>query len=393
MRVTALFALILLLTQPFVATAQTPIPTPTPTPPPTALPPIPAAPAVAARSYILMDFSSGEVLVEREADAQMDPASITKLMTAYVVFSELRKGQLTLDDMVPVSERAWRTGGSRTFVQVGTRVRLEDLVRGMIIQSGNDASVALAEHVAGSEPAFAELMNEYARRLGMVNTNFRNSNGLPAEQHYSSARDIAILAAAIIREFPEFYQFYSEREFTFNNITQRNRNQMLWRDPSVDGMKTGMTDAAGYCLVSSAQRDGMRLISVLLGTASAKVRADATQGLLNWGFRFYESHRLYARGQQVTATRVWKGDNDTLALGLSEDLWITVPRGRYDKLQATMELDTPVLAPLGAGDEVGRLRVVLEGRTLADRPLYPLQQVDEGGFVRRAIHAVLLWFE
>jgi serine-type D-Ala-D-Ala carboxypeptidase (penicillin-binding protein 5/6) len=391
MRVTALFALILLLVQPFAALAQTPVPTPTP--PPAALPPIPAAPAVAARAYILKDFNSGEVLVEREADAQMDPASITKLMTAYVVFSELRKGQLTLDDMVPISERAWRTGGSRTFVQVGTRVRLEDLIRGMIIQSGNDASVALAEHVAGSEPAFAELMNEYARRLGMLNTNFRNSNGLPAEQHYSSARDIAILAAAIIREFPEFYQFYSEREFTFNNITQRNRNQMLWRDPSVDGMKTGMTDAAGYCLVSSAQRDGMRLISVLLGTASAKIRADATQGLLNWGFRFYESHRLYARGQQVTTTRVWRGDSDTLALGLSDDLWITVPRGRYDKLQATMELNTPVLAPLDAGNEVGRLRVVLEERTLADRPLYPLRPVPEGSFVRRAMHAVLLWFE
>ena len=391
MRVTPLFALILLLVQPFAATAQTPIPTPAPAP--AALPPIPAAPAVAARAYILLDFSSGEVLVEREADERMDPASITKLMTAYVVFSELRKGQMTLDDLVTISERAWRTGGSRTFIEVGTRVRLEDLVRGMIIQSGNDASVALAEHTAGSEPAFAELMNEYARRLGMANTNFRNSNGLPAENHYSSARDIAILASAIIREFPEFYQFYSEREFTFNNITQRNRNQMLWRDPTVDGMKTGMTDAAGYCLVSSAQRDGMRLVSVLLGTSSAKVRADATQSLLNWGFRFYESHRLYARGQQVTTTRVWKGEIETLALGLSEDLWITMPRGRYDKLQATMELDTPVLAPLGAGDEVGRLRVVLEGRTLADRPLYPLQPVDVGGFVRRAMHAVLLWFE
>jgi len=300
---------------------------------------------------------------------------------------------MTLDDLVTISERAWRTGGSRTFIEVGTRVRLEDLVRGMIIQSGNDASVALAEHTAGSEPAFAELMNEYARRLGMANTNFRNSNGLPAENHYSSARDIAILASAIIGEFPEFYQFYSEREFTFNNITQRNRNQMLWRDPTVDGMKTGMTDAAGYCLVSSAQRDGMRLISVLLGTSSAKVRADSTQSLLNWGFRFYESHRLYARGQQVTTTRVWKGEIETLALGLSEDLWITVPRGRYDKLQATMELNTPVIAPLGTEDEIGRLRVVLEGRALADRPLHPLQAVADGGFLRRAMHAVLLWFE
>jgi serine-type D-Ala-D-Ala carboxypeptidase (penicillin-binding protein 5/6) len=309
--------------------------------PAAALPPVPAAPAVPARAFILLDFNSGEVLAEKDADVSMDPASITKLMTAYSVFSELRKGQMNLDDLVTISERAWRTGGSRTFVEVGTRVRVEDLIRGMIVQSGNDASVALAEHTAGTEAAFAELMNEYARRLGMVNTSFRNATGLPAQEHYSSARDIGILASAIIREFPEFYQLYSEREFTFNNITQRNRNHMLWRDPSVDGMKTGMTSAAGYCLVSSAQRDGMRLVSVLLGTNGAKARADATQSLLNWGFRFYESHRLYAARQPVTTARLWKGQIDALDVGLSEDLWVTVERGRYDLMQASMEIQAP----------------------------------------------------
>lgn len=372
------------LSTPLTASAQQPQAT---------LPPVPAAPAVPARGYILLDFNSGEVLAEKAADERMDPASITKLMTAYAVFSELRKERMALDDLVTISERAWRTGGSRTFIEVGKRIAVEDLVRGMIIQSGNDASVALAEHTAGTEATFADLMNEYARQLGMHNTNFRNATGLPSENHYSSARDIAILASAIIREFPHFYQFYSEREFTFNDITQRNRNQMLWRDPTVDGMKTGMTDAAGYCLVASAQREGMRLISVVLGTSSAKSRADATQGLLNWGFRFYESHRLYAAGQPVTTARLWKGELDTLDLGLSDDLWVTVPRGRYDMMEASMELESPLFAPLAPEDAVGRVRVSLDGRMLAERALHPLARSPEGGFLRRAMHSVLLWFE
>ena len=385
MRSISILCLVLILfSPPLAAIAQQPA---------SLLPPVPAAPAVAARGYILLDFNSGEVLTEKDADASMDPASITKLMTAYVVFSELSKGQMRLDDLVTVSERAWRTGGSRTFIEVGSRVSVEDLLRGMIIQSGNDASVALAEHTAGSEAAFAELMNEYARRLGMMNSNFRNANGLPAEDHYSSARDIALLASAIIREFPEFYQFYSEREFTFNNITQRNRNKMLWRDPSVDGMKTGMTDAAGYCLVASAEREGMRLISVLLGTSSAKARADATQSLMNWGFRFYESHRLYAAGEAVTSARIWKGEQDTLDLGLTEDLWVTVPRGRYDAMQASLELQSPLVAPLAPEDMVGRIKVSLEDEPLAERPLHPLARSMEGGLARRALHSVLLWFE
>jgi D-alanyl-D-alanine carboxypeptidase (penicillin-binding protein 5/6) len=372
------------LSAPLTASAQQPQAT---------LPPVPAAPAVPARGYILLDFNSGEVLAEKDADGRMDPASITKLMTAYAVFSELRKERMALDDLVTISERAWRTGGSRTFIEVGKRIAVEDLIRGMIIQSGNDASVALAEHTAGTEATFADLMNEYARQLGMHNTNFRNATGLPSENHYSSARDIAILASAIIREFPHFYQFYSEREFTFNDITQRNRNQMLWRDPTVDGMKTGMTDAAGYCLVASAQREGMRLISVVLGTSSAKARADATQGLLNWGFRFYESHRLYAAGQPVTTARLWMGELDTLDLGLSEDLWVTVPRGRYDMMEASMELESPLFAPLAPEDAVGRVRVSLDGRMLADRALHPLANSPEGGVLRRAMHSVLLWFE
>jgi serine-type D-Ala-D-Ala carboxypeptidase (penicillin-binding protein 5/6) len=361
--------------------------------PQAARPPLPAAPAVPARAHLLLDFNSGEVLAEREADTPMDPASITKLMTAYAVFTELRKGQMALDDLVTISERAWRTQGSRTFVEVGTRVRVEDLLRGMIIQSGNDASVALAEHVAGSEEAFAELMNEYARRLGMRNTRFRNSTGLPSEEHYSSARDIAILARAIIREFPDYYGYYAEREFSYNNISQRNRNQMLWRDPTVDGMKTGMTDAAGYCLVSSAERDGMRLISVVLGTSGPKTRADATQSLFNWGFRFFESHRLYAAGEPVTKARLWKGEFDELELGLAEDLWVTVPRGRYEQMQASVEILSPLVAPLDSQDTVGQLRVNMEDRLLAERSLYPLAGSQEAGMVRRALHAVLLWFE
>ncbi|NHA15040.1 D-alanyl-D-alanine carboxypeptidase family protein [Thioalkalivibrio sp. XN279] len=360
---------------------------------PAMLPPVPAAPAVAARAHILVDFNSGAVLAENAADERMDPASITKLMTAYAVFSELRKGEMALDDMVTVSERAWRTGGSRMFIEVGTRVRIDQLIRGMIIQSGNDASVALAEHTAGTEAAFAQLMNEYARRLGMRNTNFRNATGLPAEDHYSSARDIALLAAAIIREFPEFYSLYSEREYTYNEITQRNRNKMLWRDPSVDGIKTGMTDAAGYCLVSSAERGDMRLISVLLGTSSDKARADATQALLNWGFRFFESHRVYAAGEPVTTARLWKGEVEELPLGLQQALWVTLPRGRYELIEATMELQTPLVAPVAPDDAVGRLRLTLEGESLADLQLYPLAHVAEGGLLRRALHSVQLWFE
>ncbi len=382
--ITALCVALSLLLAPLHASAQAD---------PAMLPPVPAAPSVAARSHILMDYHSGTVLAENAADERMDPASITKLMTAYAVFSELRKGEMKLDDMVTVSERAWRTGGSRMFIEVGTRVRVDQLIRGMIIQSGNDASVALAEYTAGTEAAFAELMNEYARRLGMRNTNFRNSTGLPAEDHYSSARDIALLAAAIIREFPEFYSLYSEREYTYNDITQRNRNKMLWRDPSVDGIKTGMTDAAGYCLVSSAERGEMRLISVLLGTSSDKARADATQALLNWGFRFYESHRVYAANEPVTTTRLWKGEVEELPLGLQEDLWVTLPRGRYEFIEATMELQSPLIAPVAPEEAVGRLRLTLEGQSLADLQLYPLARVAEGSLLQRAVDSVQLWFE
>jgi len=382
LKLLALFLFALLVPHPATAQAE-----------PASLPPVPAAPAVGARAHILLDLNSGAVLSENAADERMDPASITKLMTAYAVFSELRKGRMTLDEEVTVSERAWRTGGSRMFIEVGTRVPVEDLLRGMIIQSGNDASVALAEHTAGTEKAFADLMNEYARRLGMENTNFRNATGLPAENHYSSARDIGLLASAIIREFPEYYPLYSEREFTYNDITQRNRNRMLWRDPSVDGMKTGMTDAAGYCLVSSAEREGMRLVSVLLGTSSAKARADATQSLLNWGFRFYESHRLYAAGEPVTTARLWKGEIDTMELGLLQDLWVTLPRGHYDQLQASTEIPSPLLAPVQTDRAVGRLKVSIQDRMLADRELFPLVSSQEAGIVRRMLHAVQLWFE
>ena len=378
----AVLALLALLAP--AAFAQEPVPV---------IPPIPAAPEIPARGHILMDFHSGEVLTEQNADAAMDPASITKLMTAYAVFHELAKGKMSLDDQVLVSERAWRTQGSRTFIDVGSSVRLEDLVRGMIVQSGNDASVALAEHTAGTEEAFADLMNAYAQRLGMTGTSFRNATGLPSEDHYSTARDIALLASALIREFPDYYQYYSEREFTYNKITQRNRNALLWQDPTVDGLKTGMTDAAGYCLVTSARRDDMRLVSVVLGTSGPKVRAQASLSLLNWGFRFYETHRLYAAGQPVTTARVWKGSLELAELGLEQDLWITLPRGRYEQLQAAMELESPLLAPLEPGRSVGQLRLSLEDRTLAERSLHPLAPVPTGGVWRQAMDSVLLWLE
>ncbi len=360
---------------------------------PASPPPVPAAPAIPARAFVVMDARSGDVLAEKEADVPMDPASITKLMTAFAVFSELAKGNLSLDDMVTVSEKAWRTPGSRTFIEVGSRVRLEDLIRGMIIQSGNDASVALAEYVAGTEGAFAQLMNQYAAALGMANTHFVNATGLPADNHYSSARDIALLATAIVNRFPAYYRYYSEREFTYNDITQRNRNTLLWRDASVDGMKTGMTDAAGYCLVASALRDDMRLISVVLGTTGPKVRADASQALLNWGFRFFETHRLYAAGEAVTRVRVWKGETEQAGVGLDSDLWVTLPRGRYELVEAVAELESPLVAPLPAEDPVGQLRVTLDGTELALRPLRPLAAVPEGGFLRRAMDTVLLWME
>lgn len=347
-------------------------------------------PPIGARAYILLDFNTGQVLGESSADQRMEPASLTKLMTEYVVFTELRAGHIKLDDKVTISEHAWRTGGSRMFVNVNSQVPLKDLLQGMIIQSGNDASVALAEHVAGNEPAFAALMNQHARALGMKHSHFLNAPGLPDPDHYTTARDIATLTRAVIREFPEYYKWASQREFTYNNITQYNRNKLLARDPTVDGVKTGYTEGAGYCLVSSALRDGMRLISVVLGSKTPETRAHESLALLNFGFHFFESHRLYKGSDPLTTVRIWKGSVDNLPVGLAEDFYITVPRGHYDKLSASMDVNRIIVAPIAKGQAVGVVNLAMGEQTKLQRPLVALQNVPEGGVLRRMLDQVSL---
>jgi serine-type D-Ala-D-Ala carboxypeptidase (penicillin-binding protein 5/6) len=354
--------------------------------------PVPAAPNVAARSYLLMDYRSGSVLAEANADQRIEPASITKLMTEYVVFRELRAGNLQLTDEVSISERAWRTPGSRMFVEVGKRVPVEALLKGVIIQSGNDATVALAEHIAGSEETFAMLMNQHAARLGMTGTNFMNASGLPDSNHYMTARDIATLARALISEFPDLYQWHAQREYKFNDINQLNRNRLLWRDPSVDGLKTGHTSSAGYCLVASALRDDMRLISVVVGTSSEEARASESQALLNYGFRFFETHRLYEANRPLASPRIWKGATDTVPLGLQHDLYVTVPRGQYRQLKASLTLSEGMSAPAAKGQPFGTVNVVLGDEVLAEEPLLALDDVAEAGMLRRLTHSVLMLF-
>ncbi len=355
--------------------------------------PVPAPPKIAASGYLLKDFHSGRILAEENADQRLEPASLTKLMTAYVVFRELRDGNIRLDDEVLVSEKAWRTPGSRMFIEVGKKVTVEQLLKGMIIQSGNDASVALAEYVAGSEDAFANLMNEKAAQLGMNDTHFVNATGLPEPDHYTTPRDILKVAAATIREFPEMYRLYSEREYTFNKIRQRNRNGLLWRDESVDGMKTGHTKAAGYCLVASAKRNDMRLLSVVMGTASERARLDATQALLNYGFRFYDTHRLYGAGEVLSRVRVWKGEQEKVPLGLEQDLYVTIPRRQYKNLEANMRIDPQLTAPIRKGQILGRVEVSLAGEPVTEVPLVALRAVAEGGLMQTLKDSVLLWFE
>ncbi len=354
--------------------------------------PVPAAPGVSAKAYFLQDFHSGYVLAEENGDERLEPASLTKIMTAYVVSHELKEGHIHLDDKVRVSEKAWRTGGSRMFIEVGTEVSVEDLLKGMIVQSGNDASVALAEHVAGSEEAFAELMNREAKRLGMTNSHFVNATGLPDPNHYTTARDLARLSAALIRDFPDHYAWHSIHKFTYNNITQYNRNRLLWRDDSVDGVKTGHTSTAGYCLVASAKRDDMRLISVLMGAKSDSERASESQKLLNYGFRFYETHRLYEAAKPLSQVRVWKGAREAVAVGLRDDLYVTVPRDQYDKLSATMEVDPRIVAPVIKGARKGTLKISLSGKELLDRPLIALDSVPVGSLWQRLTDAVRLMF-
>jgi D-alanyl-D-alanine carboxypeptidase (penicillin-binding protein 5/6) len=354
--------------------------------------PIPDPPQLGVKSYLLTESNSGEVLAEFNADEHHEPASLTKIMTAYVLFRELAGGHVKLDDQALISEKAWRTGGSKMFVEVGTQVSVEDLLKGMIIQSGNDASVALAEHVAGSEATFADLMNTHAQRLGMTNSHFVNADGLPQPEHFSTARDLSLVTAATIREFPEYYAWYSQKEFVFNDIKQGNRNVLLYQDDSVDGVKTGYTEGAGYCLVASAKRGDMRLISVVLGSTGPKARAKASLALLNYGFRFYETHELYTGGQQVETLRVWMGEIDDLPVGPAENVFVTIPRGKYDKLSATLVKNPDISAPLEKGDVVGHISILFEGEEERSIPLVALQDVAEGNFLQKAKDTVLRWF-
>ena len=355
--------------------------------------PVPAPPQVSAKNYLLMDFNSGRILAEKDADAQIEPASITKLMTSYVVYSEMEAGRLSLDEQVLISEKAWRMGGSRMYLEVGSKVSVELLLKGLIIQSGNDASVALAEHIAGGEDAFVGLMNQYAANLGMTATHYKNSTGWPDAEHLTSARDIATLAEAFIKDFPEHYKGYSEKVFTYNNIKQYNRNKLLWRDKSVDGLKTGHTDSAGYCLVSSAKRADMRLISVVLGADSEESRASVSQSLLNYGFRFYETHKLYAAGETLNQSRVWQGDKEDVALGLASDLHVTIPRGTYKNMDALMNVDANITAPLKKGSPLGEVRIMLNDEELSSVPLVALQRVEKGNFFQITKDYILKLFD
>ncbi len=353
---------------------------------------VPKAPDIDAKAWLLQDADSGHIVVESNADERLEPASLTKMMTAYAVFSELKEENIRLGDLVRISEKAWKTGGSRMFVEVGTQVSVENLLKGVIIQSGNDASVALAEFIAGDETAFAGLMNQYAERLGMTDTNYENSTGLPSPNHYSTGRDLARLASALIRDFPELYLWHSIRKFEFNDIEQFNRNKLLWHDDSVDGIKTGHTSSAGYCLVASARRGEMRLITVVLGSASERARAQQSQALLNYGFSFFETHRLYGANEPITDVRIWKGDAERLPIGVSHDLYVTVPRGQFTKLDASVEVDAEILAPVAVGERRGKVMLKLGEEMITERPLIALQTVGEGNVWRRLSDNVRLLF-
>ena len=361
-------------------------------PPATSATPLVSPPVVQARTWLLVDFASGQALAESNADQRIEPASLTKLMTAYAVFSALRDHRLKMDEPVLISEHAWRAEGSRTFVQVGTRVPVEVLIKGMIVQSGNDATIALAERIGGSEGAFVQMMNGYAQRLGMRGTHFEDSSGLPSPNHYSTARDLATLSRAIIREFPEYYSLYSLREFTWNKIRQENRNGLLERDPSVDGIKTGHTETAGYCLIGSAQRAGMRLISVVLGAPSVQGRESGSAALLNYGFTFYETVSVKKAGEMVLKPRVYKGAEQYVAVAPATAVQVTVPRGQAATVTVRAEVRHPLIAPLAANNAIGELQVAVAGKPVASVPLYPVAAVAEGGLWRRLIDTISLWF-
>lgn len=348
----------------------------------------PELPKLDVKSYLLIDYHSGVVLASKKPDKKIEPASITKLMTAYVLYRELGKGKISVDDKVLISEKAWRMEGSRMFVEAGKRVPFKRLLKGLIIQSGNDAAVALAEHTYGSEEIFATKMNEQARMLGMTNTHFINVTGWPGKDHYTTARDIAVLTKSLIRDFPNFYDLYKEKEFSYNGIKQYNRNKLLWLDPTVDGVKTGFTKSAGYCLVSSAKREKMRLISVVLGAKSIKERADISQQILEFGYRFYETHRLYKAGSVLAEPRVWKGNRKTIPVGLMEDFYITIPKGDYQKLKGTMNVDTGVDAPIQRGQILGKITVKNTDKVVSELDLKALDSISAGGVWRKVSDGV-----
>lgn len=353
---------------------------------------IPAPPQIGASAYLLMDANSGEVLVQKNADQPLPPASLTKMMTSYIASDEIANGTVEMADQVRISIKAWKAEGSRMFIKEGTFVSLEDLLRGIIIQSGNDASIAVAEHIAGSEDAFADLMNQHALRLGMNGSHFENATGLPGESHYTTATDLAMLARAIILDHPETYGMYAEQYFTYNNIRQPNRNKLLWRDRSVDGLKTGHTEEAGYCLVTSAERDGMRLVNVVLGADSEEARAAESQKLLTYGFRYFETHQLFSENQQLEQARLWGGAQDQLHLGIDRDVIVTIPRGQRNAIETQVEFDSNIQAPVSAGQQLGLVTVQLDGETLLQQPLVALETVESGSFFKRVWDYILLFF-
>jgi serine-type D-Ala-D-Ala carboxypeptidase (penicillin-binding protein 5/6) len=356
-------------------------------------PPIPAPPQVQARGYFLIDHLTGHVLASSNENQRLEPASLTKLMAAYAVFHALKDGRIKLDDTVRISPYARDQDGSRMFVEVGSAVSVEDLIQGMIVQSGNDATVALAEHVAGSEPVFVDLINQCAQQLGMTSSHFQNSPGMPGPEHYTTARDTALLAAALIRDYPEYYKWYSQRSFTWNKITQPNRNGLLDRDPTVDGLKTGHTESAGYCLVSSAKREDMRLVSVVMGSPTIRAREDASVALLNYGFGFYQTRKLYSADQPLLSLRVWKSKADEATLSVPQDVYVTLPRGQETSLSVAADVAEPLIAPLSPSAPIGKLRVMLGDSTLGTYPLHVKSEVPAAGFFGRTIDNVLLWME
>lgn len=383
-----------------LVSAQTPTPQPAPAAAaaPAAVPTPPAPAPAVSKAWVLMDYATGQVLAGENIHTQLAPASITKVMTSYVVAAELKNGKISRDDQVMMSERAWREGGAGTDgsysgFPVNQTARLEDMEKGMAIQSGNDAAIALAEHVAGSEEAFASLMNSYAAKIGMKNSHFVNAHGLSAEGHHTTAYDLALLGRAMVRDYPETYAYNKIKEFTVNNITQPNRNLLLWRDPSVDGIKTGHTSEAGYCLMSSAKRGDQRLIAVVMGDSSEKQRADDSLALLNWGFRFFETHRLYEPGKVVAQQKVWKGKQDQVQLGVAQPLLVMAPRGRYNDLKPSIEVAKNLTAPIQQGQAVGKVKVQLDGKVVAEAPLVAISAVEEGNFFKRLWDAFWLWWE